>query len=583
MIGGQPAGYPHAVPRATLRSDGDCDMDRRGRPVLEAVVVVPARNEQELIAACLQALGAQTVGTDAFEVIVVLDGCEDRTQEVTVIAASASGLSLTMVLGPGRGSGAARRTGMDLACARLLDLGRPNGLIATTDADSRPAPDWLARQLAHLEVGAQVVAGNIELDPAEAQQLPAMVLAARERDAAARLRRLHRTDPDAAHHHFAGASLGVTAEAYRCVGGMEPRPALEDEGFADRLARHRIPIVRAPDVIVVTSARIDGRATRGLAVDLAVAEWRGRRRLSAADFAPEDLWAVKGATTVTVIVPTKECAETIGGVLRESVGPAVDQGLIDAVVVVDADSRDGTAQVAAAAGARVIQQDEVAAELGPALGKGDAMWRALLVTGGDIVCFLDGDTRDPDPAHLLGLLGPLLTDPSLSLVKGSFDRPLDIGQGPQAHEGGRVTELMARPLLNLYEPRLAGFAQPLAGEFATRRELLEQIPFPVGYGVEIAVLLDALRAHGLDALAECHLGSRQNRHQPLRELGEMAYAVLAAVHQRFPAGECGGSVVAGGRYLRPWDAGRMAQVPISERPPIREWAAAPADVDRVEA
>ena len=555
--------------------------DLGDRP-LEAVVVIPARDEQGLIGACLLALGAQTLGVDAFEVIVVLDACEDRTDEAAAVAASTSGLSLTMVQGPGRGSGGARRTGLDLACARLLDLGRPNGLIATTDADSRPAPDWLARQLAHLELGAPVVAGNIKLDAAEARQLPAALLIARERDATARLRRLHRSDPDAAHHHFAGASLGMTAEVYRRVGGMEPREALEDEAFAERLARHRIPIVRAPDVVVVTSARVDGRATRGLAVDLAVAEWRERRRLSAADFVPEDLRALKGAITVTVIVPVKECAETIGGVLRESVGPAVDHGLVDEVVVVDAGSRDGTAEVAAAAGARVIQQDEMSDELGPALGKGDAMWRALLGTGGDIVCFLDGDTRDPDPAHLLGLLGPLLTDGSLALVKGAFDRPLDIGHGPMAHEGGRVTELMARPLLNLFEPRLAGFAQPLAGEFAARRELLEQIPFPVGYGVEIAVLLDALRACGLDALAECQLGSRQNRHQPLRELGEMAYAVLAAVHQRFPMGERGRPAVAAGRYLRPWDDGLMAQVPISERPPIREWTAELTDADRIE-
>jgi glucosyl-3-phosphoglycerate synthase len=548
---------------------------------LDAVVVVPARNEQELIGACLQALGAQTVGTHTFEVIVVLDGCHDATAEVSAAAAARLGLSLTMVQGPGRGSGAARRTGMELACERLLDAGRPDGLIATTDADSRVAPDWLARQLAHLENGAQVVAGQIELDAAEARLLAPELLADRERDAAARLRRVHRTDPDAAHHHFAGASLGVTAEAYRRVGGMEPKQALEDEGFAERLAGHRIPVVRAPDVTVVTSARVDGRASRGLAVDLSVAEWRARRRLRGSDFTVDRVRADKGATTVTVIVPVKECAETIGGVLRESVGPAVDHGLVDDVVVVDAGSRDGTAEVAAAAGARVVQQDEVAGELGPALGKGDAMWRALQVTGGDIVCFLDGDTRDPDPAHLLGLLGALLADRTLVLVKGAFDRPLDIGHGPVAHEGGRVTELMARPLLNFYEPRLAGFSQPLAGEFAARRELLEQIPFPVGYGVEIAVLLDALRAHGLDALAECQLGSRQNRHQPLRELGEMAYAVLAAVHQRFPAGEHGGSVVATGRYLRPWDDGSMAQVPISERPPLREWAAGLAGADRV--
>jgi glucosyl-3-phosphoglycerate synthase len=233
-----------------------------------------------------------------------------------------------------------------------------------------------------------------------------------------------------------------------------------------------------------------------------------------------------------VIVPVQECAATIAGVIAETVGPGRSRGLVDELVVVDAASADGSARIAQAAGATVIQQDEVAPELGPALGKGDAMWRALLVTGGDIVCFLDGDTRDPDPAHLLGLLGPLLTDPAIQLVKGAFDRPFDTGAGSVPHEGGRVTELMARPLINLWEPRLAGFTQPLAGEFAGRRDVLESLPFPVGYGVEIATLIDACRRYGLDALAECELGTRQNRHQSLAALGDMAYAVLAAVDRR---------------------------------------------------
>jgi glucosyl-3-phosphoglycerate synthase len=197
------------------------------------------------------------------------------------------------------------------------------------------------------------------------------------------------------------------------------------------------------------------------------------------------------------------------------------------------------------------------------------MWRALRVSGGELVCFMDGDTRDPAPAHLLGLLGPLLTDPTVAFVKGAFDRPFDTGGERLAHEGGRVTELMARPLLNLHAPLLAGFAQPLAGEFAARRDLLEAIAFPVGYGVEVATLLDALDARGLDALAECHLGSRQNRHQPLRVLGEMAYAVLAAAGRRLPGA---GGTPANGRYLRPWAGGTAITVPV--RPPLRDLAPA---------
>jgi glucosyl-3-phosphoglycerate synthase len=265
------------------------------------------------------------------------------------------------------------------------------------------------------------------------------------------------------------------------------------------------------------------------------------------------------------VIPARECAATIAGVIETTVGPAYDAGLIDQLVVIDAASIDGTADHAARAGASVMQQDELEPGLGPALGKGDAMWRALAATDGEIVCFLDADTEDPDPGHLLGLLGPLLTDSEIAMVRGAFARPFNAGGRTFADEGGRVTELMARPLLNLHFPLLAGFAQPLAGEFAGRRQLLERLPFPVGYGIEIATLIDALDELGLDALAECRLGTRQNRHQSLRALGEMAFAVLAAVERRIE----GPRSATGGAFLRPWEDGRVVRVPVAERPPIR--------------
>lgn len=531
---------------------------------LVSVVVVPARDEEQEIAGCLRALAAQQLPPSSFETIVVTDACTDATAQVAADTAAELGLPVTVLPGPGLGAGAARRTGTDAAARRLLEAGSPDGLIACTDADSRPSPQWLARQLEHVRAGARVIAGAIELEPEGADALDPAVIRRRARQAAVRLEQVRRRDPGAAHHHFAGASLGITASVYREVGGLEPVAALEDAAFEERLHTHGIAIVRASDVVVRTSARSAGRARRGLSVDLAVSAWAARRRFTAEQFSPELLRAQKRGASVVVVIPTKDCAQTIGAVLRTTVGPFVEQGLVDDVVVVDAGSQDGTAEVAAAEGARVLQQDEVLSAFGPALGKGDAMWRAIHETGSEIVCFIDGDTADPDPRHLLGLIGPLLTDRSIQFVKGTYERPLRAGEVELPNEGGRVTELMARPLLNLHEPLLAGFAQPLAGEFAARRALLESIPFPVGYGVEIAVLIDSLRACGLDALAESHLGTRRNRHQPLRSLGEMSYAVLAAVERRLGPR----TSPLGGHYLRPWEDFSITQVPIAERPPL---------------
>ena len=224
---------------------------------LVSVVVVPARDEEHTIAECLQALAAQTVPAGAFETVVVADACTDRTESVARAAARELGLTLTVLPGPGAGSGPARRVGMDAAADRLVSLGLGRGLIATTDADSVPWPDWLARQLIHLENGADVIAGLIELSDEDAVDLPAAVLNRRRLDAERRMIEVIAADPQAGHHHFAGASLGVTAEVYRRVGGLDPAPALEDEAFANLLRARGIPILRAADVRVRTAARTD--------------------------------------------------------------------------------------------------------------------------------------------------------------------------------------------------------------------------------------------------------------------------------------------------------------------------------------
>jgi len=195
------------------------------------------------------------------------------------------------------------------------------------------------------------------------------------------------------------------------------------------------------------------------------------------------------------------------------------------------------------------------------------MWRALAATTGEIVAYVDADSGDFGERMLTGLLAPLFARPGLALVKGAFQRPFATGGDVLPGEGGRVTELMARPLLNLHRPALAGFAQPLAGEVAARRDLLERLAFPVGYGVEIAMLLDAERLVGLDALAQADLGSRQNRHQPLDALSAMSYAVLVAASKRLLGSEAV-DALAPGPYVLP-GAGDpdVRQVPVEERPP----------------
>ena len=219
-----------------------------------------------------------------------------------------------------------------------------------------------------------------------------------------------------------------------------------------------------------------------------------------------------------MILPAREVAGTIGPII-DAIAPLERLGLVDELLVVDAASRDGTADVARAHGARVVQESAVLPDAGPCRGKGDAMWRGLAATEGDVVAYVDADTADFDASFVTGLLGPLVTDPAVALVKGAFRRPLRAGQAVLPDEGGRVTELVARPLLAILAPELGGLLQPLAGEQAARRDLLEAIPFPVGYGIETSMLLDALALRGLDAIAQVDLGTRQNRHQPLRELG----------------------------------------------------------------
>lgn len=276
---------------------------------------------------------------------------------------------------------------------------------------------------------------------------------------------------------------------------------------------------------------------------------------------------------VTVILPTRNVAGTIGNVLDRLL-PLQERELVDELVVIDGASGDGTVEIASARGARVLQESELMPAHGHARGKGDAMWRGLSATTGEIVVFIDTDTEDFDEVFALGMIGPLLAEPEVQFVKGSFRRPFKVGDVSVPDEGGRVTELVARPLLNLYVPELAGFAQPLAGETAARRPLLESLSFPVGYGVEIANMIDALRAVGIDAMAQVDLGTRQNRHQSLRSLSAMAEAVMVAALARVHGREAVEAYGPGPLAL-PGEGGiEVRHVPLDERPPLRTLARA---------
>ncbi|GAB2688792.1 glucosyl-3-phosphoglycerate synthase [Thalassiella azotivora] len=280
---------------------------------------------------------------------------------------------------------------------------------------------------------------------------------------------------------------------------------------------------------------------------------------------PADAWTVDQlreakralGETVSLVLPARDEEETVGDVVR-SLRPLHCAGLVDDLVVVDSRSGDRTAEVAADAGARVVRCE--------AAGKGAAMWHALGETSGSLVAFCDADLLDAGPHYGLGLLGPLLTDPETLLVKGFYDRPLVGDDGTVTGFGGRVTELVARPLLNLHWPELAALVQPLAGEWSGRRSLLESLPFPTGYGVEIAVLLDTLGRHGSDVIAQVDLGRRTHRQQSQDALGVMAAEVMGTALLRL-------GVDVPGRQIRQYVSaagGRRevtVPVPLEELPP----------------
>ena len=316
----------------------------------------------------------------------------------------------------------------------------------------------------------------------------------------------------------------------------------------------------------------DRRQTAGAATDGGTAlDCPPIRSFHHADRSVDELLAAKGATTVSVCLPARNEEPTVGRIVEVLVRDAVDVGLVDELVVIDDHSVDATAAVAQEAGARVVHAGDVLPEFGRGYGKGEVLWKSLQVTDGDLVLWCDADLNDFSAHLVTGLLGPLLCEPDVELVKGYYHRPEADGVG-----GGRVTELVARPLLSLLFPALAGLYQPLSGEYGGRRSVLERLPFVQGYGVEVGLLLHYLRQRGTTGLVQVDLQERRHRNRPLEDLGPQAMAVAQTILRHAQSTGLYGTdgsapVPAVAELLRPGRAPHA--VDVSERPPMIEVAA----------
>lgn len=301
------------------------------------------------------------------------------------------------------------------------------------------------------------------------------------------------------------------------------------------------------------------------------AEGGERTAYAASDWTVDSLLALKGDRTISVVIPAKNEEATVGDVARRILADL--GGLVDEVVVIDSDSTDATADAARSAGAEVFSANGIRPELGSVAGKGEALWKSQFVTRGDFVVFVDADLVDWGTHFVTGLLGPLLTRDDVHLVKAVYDRPMLDDSGNEEEQGGRVTELVARPWLGLHRPELAGIVQPLSGEWAIRRSSFAAFSVPVGYGVEIAAVLDTADRYGVAAIAQVDLGLRTHRHHRHDTLGLMAVQVLAAADRRRVAAPVGDVLAEATVDLTQYSRGavgfepHVTAVAIGERPP----------------
>jgi glucosyl-3-phosphoglycerate synthase len=370
----------------------------------------------------------------------------------------------------------------------------------------------------------------------------------------------------------ARSARAIVVGAERVPGGSPPAidalaRRMLDDAPATVLARgRRLPTTQPPEVRSLDT------------ISVLVDRWFAENTFHASEFAALDrLLARKSKQNVTIslALPALNEEKTVGRVLRTLKRELMENvPLLDEIVLIDSNSSDRTRQIARRTGVPVHIHQEILPQYGERPGKGEALWKSLSVTSGDLVLWIDSDIVNIDPRFVYGLIGPLLLRPDLVFVKGFYRRPIRVGGTIQAGGGGRVTELVARPLLNLFYPSLSGMIQPLAGEYGGRRSALEQVPFASGYGVEIGLLIDLAERFGIGALGQVDLVDRVHHNQPLAALSLMAFEILETVVRRL-------DLRAGTRMLQ--EANRsmkvirhesaryfleVAEIPERERPPM---------------
>ena len=316
-----------------------------------------------------------------------------------------------------------------------------------------------------------------------------------------------------------------------------PEPHLTPFGPVTERVLHEC----ASAVVVVKTARpipvdMASESAGHHAISILVDKWFAENTYHANEFADlKQLLELKEqqGLSISLALPALNEEETVGKVIQTLKSALMDNiPLLDEIVLIDSNSTDQTRQIAESLGIPVFIHQLILPGYGSRRGKGEALWKSLYVTRGDIILWIDTDIVNIHPRFIYGLIGPLLSNPTIQFVKGFYRRPLKVGDKIQASGGGRVTELTARPLINLFYPQLSGVIQPLSGEYGGRRAILAQLPFFSGYGVEIGLLIDVLEKFGLNAIAQVDLQERIHHNQPLEALSKMSFAIIQAVSRK---------------------------------------------------